>query len=72
MQTITITTDFIKLQDLMKFADLVGSGGEAKMLIQDGQVLVDGEPCLQRGRKIKPGNIVTFQNKNFSVTYADS
>ena len=72
MQTITITTEFIKLQDLMKFADLAGSGGEAKMLIQDGQVLVNGEPCLQRGRKIRPGNIVTYQNKNYSVTYADS
>lgn len=72
MQTITITTEFIKLQDLMKFADMAGSGGEAKMLIQDGQVLVDGEPCLQRGRKIRPGNTVTFQNKNYSVAYADS
>lgn len=72
METITITTEFIKLQDLMKFADIVGSGGEAKILIQDGQVLVDGEPCLQRGRKIKPGTIVTYQNKNYSVTYADS
>ena len=72
MQTITITTEFIKLQDLMKLADIVGSGGEAKAPSQDGQVLVDGEPCLQRGRKIKPGTIVTFQNKNYSVAYADS
>lgn len=69
MQTIIISTEFIKLQDLMKFADLVSSGGEAKTLIQNGQVLVDGSPCLQRGRKIKPGNIVTFQNKSFSVAY---
>ena len=72
MQTITITTEFIKLQDLLKFADITGTGGEAKVLIQDGQVLVAGEPCLQRGRKIKPGNIVTFHNKNYSVAYADS
>lgn len=72
MQTITIHTEFIKLQDLMKFADIVSSGGEAKILIQSGQVLVDGEPCLQRGRKIKPGTTVTFQNKSYSVTYADS
>ena len=48
MQTVTITTEFIKLQDLLKFADLVSSGGEAKMFIHDGQVSVDGEPCLQR------------------------
>lgn len=72
MQIITITTEFIKLQDLMKFADMTSTGGEAKILIQDGQVLVDGKPCLQRGRKIKPGNIVTFKNKDFSVSYANS
>lgn len=56
----------------MKFADMTSTGGEAKILIQDGQVLVDGKPCLQRGRKIKPGNIVTFKNKDFSVSYANS
>lgn len=72
MQKVTITTEFIKLQDLLKFADLVSSGGEAKMFIQDGQVSVDGEPCLQRGKKIKPGQTVTFQNRDFSVVYADS
>ena len=64
MQTVTITTEFIKLQDLLKFADLVSSGGEA--------ISVDGEPCLQRGKKIKPGQTVTFQNRDFSVVYADS
>ena len=42
MQTITIHTEFIKLQDLLKFADITGSGGEAKVLIQDGQVLEIG------------------------------
>ena len=71
MEIVKITTEFIKLQDLMKFANMVGSGGEAKTLIQDGQVLVDGETCLQRGRKIKPGNVVTFQNQDFSVIYAN-
>ena len=53
METITITTEFIKLQDLMKFADMVSSGGEAKVLIQEGEVSVNGEVCLQRGRKIR-------------------
>ena len=56
METITITTEFIRLQDLMKLANMVSSGGEAKQLIQDGQVLVNGEPCLQRGRKLRPGD----------------
>ena len=71
MKTITITTEFIKLQDLMKLSDMVSTGGEAKLLIQDGQVLVDGKPCLQRGRKIRPGNIVAFQNQDYSVVYAN-
>ena len=43
METITIYTEFIRLQDLMKLGNLVSSGGEAKQLIQDGQVIVNGE-----------------------------
>ena len=49
METIPITTEFIKLQDLMKLANLVGTGGEAKVLILDGQVSVNCGICLQRG-----------------------
>lgn len=71
METIQITTEFIKLQDLMKLANLVGTGGEAKILILDGQVSVNGEVCLQRGRKIRPGDIVTFQNRDYTAAYAD-
>lgn len=71
METITITTEFIKLQDLMKFADMVSSGGEAKVLIQEGEVSVNGEVCLQRGRKIRPGDIVSFQGGQYTVSYAD-
>ena len=71
METITITTEFIKLQDLMKFADMVSSGGEAKVLIQEGGVSVNGEVCLQRGRKIRPGDVVSFQGGQYTVSYAD-
>ena len=71
METITITTEFIKLQDLMKFADMVSSGGEAKVLIQEGEVSVNGEVCLQRGRKIRPGRVVSFQGGQYTVSYAD-
>ncbi len=71
METITITTEFIKLQDLMKFADMVSSGGEAKVLIQEGEVSVNGEVCLQRGRKIRPGDVVSFQGGQYTVSYAD-
>ena len=71
METIAITTEFIKLQDLMKFADLVSSGGEAKVLIQEGEVSVNGAVCLQRGKKLRPGDRVSFRGREYAVTYAD-
>ncbi|MBR6070710.1 MAG: S4 domain-containing protein YaaA [Ruminococcus sp.] len=58
MKEIKISTEFIKLDALLKFASLVGSGGEAKMLIQDGRVLVNGEVCTMRGKKIRSGDVV--------------
>ena len=70
METITITTEFIRLQDLMKLANMVSSGGEAKQLIQDGQVLVNGEPCLQRGRKLRPDDTVTYRSRTCTTAYA--
>ena len=45
METITVTTEYIKLQDLLKLAAVTATGGEAKLLIQEGQVLVNGEVC---------------------------
>ncbi len=71
METIVIHTEFIKLQDLLKFANLVGSGGEAKERIQAGEVSVGGEVCLMRGKKIRPGDDVIFQGKHYTVAYAD-
>ena len=59
-KNIVIQTEFIKLQDLLKFANLVGSGGEAKILIQEGEVLVNGEPCTMRGRKLRPGDVAAL------------
>lgn len=55
-QTIQITTEYIKLQDLLKFAALTETGGEAKALIQDGQVKVNGEVCTMRGKKLRSGD----------------
>lgn len=71
MENITITTEFIKLQDLLKFAGLVETGGEAKALIQDAQVYVNGEACTQRGKKIRPGDDVLFDGEHYTVQYAD-
>ncbi|MBQ8350028.1 MAG: RNA-binding S4 domain-containing protein [Ruminococcus sp.] len=65
--SIKITTEFIKLDALLKFASLVGSGGEAKNLIQDGQVLVNGEVCTMRGKKIRPGDTVSLDGDEVTV-----
>lgn len=70
MKTITITTEFIKLQDLLKFANLVETGGEAKERIQAGEVTVDGQVCTMRGKKIRPGDDVCFQGEHYTVDYA--
>ena len=48
---IKIHTEFIKLQDLLKFAGAVETGGDAKLIIQEGRVAVNGEPCAMRGKK---------------------
>ena len=71
MKTITITTEFIKLQDLLKFANLVSSGGEAKERVQAGEALVNGEVCTMRGKKIRPGDDVCFAGQHYTVSYAD-
>ena len=58
---LSIHTEFIKLQDALKYANLVYSGGEAKQLILDGMVKVNGEVCLQRGKKLYPGDRFAFE-----------
>ncbi|NLT10409.1 MAG: RNA-binding S4 domain-containing protein [Ruminococcus sp.] len=66
-KTIKITTEFIKLDALLKFTSMVGSGGEAKQLIQDGQVLVNGEVCTMRGKKIRSGDRVSLGGEEVVV-----
>ncbi len=58
MQKITITTEYITLDQLLKYANLVASGGEAKYVIKSGLVKVNGETELRRGRKLYPGDRV--------------
>ena len=60
MEKIKINTEFIKLDSLLKFAALVDTGGEAKYVISEGLVSVNGEVCTMRGRKIYPGDRVEF------------
>ncbi|NLU23737.1 MAG: RNA-binding S4 domain-containing protein [Clostridiales bacterium] len=71
MTNVLITTEYIKLQDLMKLGNMVSSGGEAKLRIQDGEVSVNGEVCTMRGKKIRPGDDVLFEKIHYGVTYAD-
>ncbi len=70
MEKIQIDTEFIKLDSLLKFAALVGTGGEAKYVISEGLVEVNGETCTQRGRKIRPGDKVKFERYELEVTDA--
>ncbi len=72
MKTIEITTEYIKLQDLLKLAGLTYTGGEAKVMVQEGLVTVNGEVCTMRGRKIRPGDTVEFEGKTLEVRYADT
>jgi len=58
IRRIRITGEYIRLDALLKYASLASTGGEAKWMIQSGEVFVDGKPCLLRGKKIKGGNVV--------------
>ena len=60
---LTITTEYIKLQDALKFANVVYSGGEAKQLILEEQVLVNGEVCTMRGKKLRDGDKFSFNGE---------
>ena len=60
VKRVNITDDHIKLDALLKYASIASTGGEAKLMIQNGGVFVDGEPCTARGKKIRPGSVVRF------------
>ena len=70
METITIHTEFIKLDALLKYAAVVGTGGEAKEIIADGLVTVNGDVCTMRGKKIRPGDKVCFDRFELDVHQA--
>ena len=66
-QLIKIETPFIKLDALLKFAGAVGTGGEAKLAIQQGEVKVNGEVCAMRGKKLHPGDLVELDGAAYRV-----
>ena len=71
-ERVEITSPFIKLDALLKFAMLAETGGEAKYVIQEGEVLVNGTVCTQRGRKIYPGDLVELDRKQVTVVSSEA
>ena len=69
MEEIKILTPSIKLDQLVKFAGLSETGAKAKILIDLGEFNVNGECCIKRGKKIKPGDIIEFKNKKYKVVF---
>jgi len=66
-EKINITTPFIKLDSFLKLSGVVSTGGEAKALIKDSQILVNNEACLMRGKKLYPGYLIRALEKDYEV-----
>ena len=64
---VVIGTEFIKLESAMKLANIMGSGGMAKAVIQDGLVTVNGEVCTMRGKKLYPGDRFGYQDMTYLI-----
>ena len=67
MTVLPITTEYIKLQDLMKLADLVSTGGEAKLRILNEEVTVNGEVCTMRGKKCRAGDVIELDGQTVQI-----
>lgn len=67
MKEIVIDGSYIKLDSLLKLSGLVSTGGEAKLIILEGKVKLNGEICKSRGKKIKPNDIVESENQKIMV-----
>ena len=70
-ENIEISSEYIKLDALLKFSALTGTGGEAKIVIAEGLVKVNGEVCYQRGRKLRNGDTVEFSGQMIKVCSAE-
>lgn len=67
MKEIVIHTDFIKLDAFLKLAGIASTGGHAKILIQEGDIRVNGEVCTLRGKKLRKGDVISCPNHEFTV-----
>ncbi len=70
MEKVKISTEFIKLDQLLKFSGIAESGSDAKDMILDGIVSVNGEICTMRGKKIRPGDevVLTFEDGKYEIS----
>ena len=68
-EKISIKEDFIRLDSAMKLANLVSTGGHAKIVIQDGEVLVNNQVCTMRGKKLYKGDKVEFDGQGFEIVW---
>lgn len=66
-ETVKIDTEFIRLQDLLKLSGLASTGGMAKIVIQNGEVSVNGEVCTMRGKKLRKGDCAEFNGERVIV-----
>ncbi len=66
--TFTLESEFIRLDDLLKLTGCVETGGQAKLIIQGGYVLLDGEVCTMRGKKLRGGEVITIPESGEEIT----
>ena len=71
MEKVAITSEYIKLQDALKLSALVATGGEAKLAVAAGEASVNGEPCTERGKKLRPGDRIAFRGRELVIAHAD-
>ena len=67
MVEVKIETEYIKLDQFLKYQGIVNTGGEAKSLIQEGNIKVNGNIEFARGKKLKPGDIIEFEDKKYQI-----
>ena len=67
MSKVSICTEFIKLDSFLKFTGACSTGGEAKERVQSGEILVNGEICYMRGKKLRFGDVVELDGKTYEV-----
>lgn len=69
MDNIKIQGDYIKLQDILKYSGLCMTGGHAKLAVQNGEVKLNGEVCTMRGKKVKDGDVIKYNNKEIKAVF---